>query len=117
MKFLLDANLPYSAKDVFQEFHTAIHVRDIGLSDAPDEKIISWAKSQKVVLITRDLDFSNILNFPPRRYYGIIVLRLPAFYSASEIKRVLAGFLDKVEIKHIPRSVIIVEEGRYRIRR
>lgn len=117
MKFLLDANIPHSAKDIFEKPHTAIHVRDIGLRDAPDEEIILWAKRHRAALITRDLDFGNILFFPPRDYCGIIILKLPSFYTAREIKRVLAQFLSEIRIREIPKSIIVVEEGRYRIRK
>ncbi|WP_165742048.1 DUF5615 family PIN-like protein [Candidatus Thiosymbion oneisti] len=39
MKFLLDANMPHSTLAVFREYgHTAKHVRDIGMGDAPDHR-------------------------------------------------------------------------------
>lgn len=117
MKFLLDANLPYSAKEVFASPHDAMHVRDLGLSAASDAVIIERAKKERAVLVTRDLDFANILRFPPRRYSGIVVLKIPSFYNAASIKRVLGEFLTKAKIESLPRSTVIVEEGRIRIRR
>src|SRR3989338_6982634 len=95
MKFLLDANLPYSAKELFAPKHEVFHVRDIGLANASDEKILVWAKTNGAILITRDLDFANIQRVPPENYHGIIVLRLPSFYVADHIKRVLAEFFSK----------------------
>jgi predicted nuclease of predicted toxin-antitoxin system len=117
MRFLLDANMPYSAKNLFLDPHSASHVRDIGLQDATDEDIIFWARKHKAVLVTRDFDFANILNFPPGENNGIIVLKIPNFYTASDIKRVLENFLKKVEFSSIPKSTIIVEETRFRIKR
>ena len=116
MKFLLDANIPYSAKEVFSG-HKIVHVRDLGLEQATDEKIISWAEKNQAALVSRDFDFANILNFPSAKYYGIIILRLPHFYIAREIKRVLNSFLKKVDMQEIHGSTIIVEEGRYRVRK
>lgn len=43
MKFLLDANIPYSAKLVFRRPYAAAHVRDIGLADAADNEILKRA--------------------------------------------------------------------------
>ncbi len=117
MKFLLDANLPYSAKAVFGSEHEAIHVQDVDLATAADIAILNWARKQKAILITRDLDFANILRVPPKSHFGILVLRLHSSYSAKEIKRVLGGFLSKTDSQSFPRSLIIVEEGRYRVRR
>lgn len=87
MKFLLDANIPYSAKEIFSNEYEVF------------------------------LDFANILNYPPKRYYGIVVLRLPYFYSAKNIKDALFKFINTVILNDIPKSIIIVEEGRYRIRK
>lgn len=117
MKFLLDSNLPYSAKDIFPKYHQVFHTRDLNLQHATDEVIISWAKKKKAGLITRDFDFANIINFPPGKYFGIIVLKLPYFYTASDIKRVLENFIPKMDDINIPKSTIIVEETRFRIRR
>jgi len=116
MKCLLDANLPFSAKEVFPDNFNVIHVRDIGLESASDSEIIFWAKKNKAVLFTRDLDFANILNFPPQKYAGIVVLRIPSFYSAKNIKALLKSFMVSIDSKQLKRSVIIVEVGRYRIR-
>lgn len=117
MLFLLDANLPYSAKEVFPKKHKVLHVRDLGIDTAADEKIIAWAKKNKAALVARDFDFANILNFPPSRYFGIIVLKVPYFYTASAIKRVLRNFILTINEKQIPKSTIIVEETRFRIRK
>ncbi len=117
MKFLLDANIPYSAKEIFARAYTVVHVRDVALAHAADEVIIRWAKRHKAALITRDLDFANILNFPPREYFGIVVLKLPYFYHARAIERVLGDFLSKVDMRTVPRATIIVEEGRIRIKK
>lgn len=115
MKFLLDANIPYSSKEIFGEEHIIFHVRDLSLQEASDEHIAKWAKENKAALVTRDFDFANILNFPPKEYFfGIVVLKIPYFYTASDIKRVLTDFIRKVVISTIPRSIIIVEEGRFR---
>lgn len=117
MKCLLDANLPFSAKEVFPAIFQVLHVRDLDLESASDLEIISWAKRNKAILFTRDLDFANILNFPPQKHEGIVVLRIPSFYSAKNIKSLLRGFLLSVDPKKLTKSVIIVEVGRFRIRR
>ncbi len=109
--------MPYSAKDLFEKPHEAFHVRDLDIQDSEDIDIISWAKQRKAALITRDFDFANILNFPPKDNAGIIVLKIPYFYTASDIKRVLNNFLQNIDFLTIPKSTIIVEETRFRIKK
>ena len=116
MAFLLDANIPYSAKEVFPKNTRVSHVRDIGLDRASDEEIIKWAKRKQAVLVTRDFDFANILHFPPKQYSGIVILKVPYFYSGEAIKRVLADFLSNTDEKSLAGHVVVVEEGRFRIR-
>lgn len=117
MLFLLDANMPYSAKDLFEKPHEAFHVRDLNIQNADDIDVIIWAKQHKAALVTRDFDFANILNFPPKSNAGIIVLKIPYFYTASDIKRVLYNFLHNIDFLSIPKSTIIVEETRFRIKK
>ncbi len=50
MKFLLDANIPYSTKVVFGTSDSVLHVRDIGLSHTSDEEILARARKEKAVL-------------------------------------------------------------------
>lgn len=109
--------MPYSAKDLFGKPHKVFHVKDINLQNAQDNDIISWAKQHKAALVTRDFDFANILNFPPKSNAGIIVLKVPYFYTASDIKRVLNNFLKKIDFAFIPSSIIIAEETRFRIKK
>jgi len=117
MKFLLDANIPYSAREIFGKNHNALHVKDLKLQNASDKEIIDWAKQNKAALISRDFDFANILNFPPKDYSGIIILKTPSFYTAFEIKRVLKNFIEEINSSLIPKSTIIVEETRFRIKK
>jgi predicted nuclease of predicted toxin-antitoxin system len=78
MRFLVDANMPRSTLVLLQSFgHAAEHVRDLGLGTAPDSQIAGHTRSIGAVLLTRDLDFSDIRHYPPVDYQGLIVMRLP----------------------------------------
>ena len=78
MRFLLDANMPRSAAGaVLGLGHEAVDVRDVGLGGADDLEIALYAKEHKLALVTRDFDFSDVRNYPPAEYPGIIVLQLP----------------------------------------
>ena len=63
MRFLLDANMPWSAAGAVQRLgHEAVDVRDIGLGGAEDSQIAAYAKGNGFALITRDFDFSDVRN-------------------------------------------------------
>ena len=117
MKFLLDANMPYSAKEVFGQSDYPIHVRDVGLSEASDDTILEYAQREDAIVVSRDLDFANIILHPINTHVGAIVLRVPSSFIAEQIKKVLAQFLAVVDVTILSRALTIVEPGQFRMRR
>jgi predicted nuclease of predicted toxin-antitoxin system len=76
MRFLVDANLPRSAFELFIKLgHATEFVRDIGMGAAPDGVVAARARETGAAIVTRDLDFSDIRQYPPSEYAGIMVLR------------------------------------------
>jgi predicted nuclease of predicted toxin-antitoxin system len=66
MRFLLDANIPRSAIAAVSRLgHQVEFARDIGLSAAPDTQVSQHARKTGAALVTRDLDFSDVRNYPP----------------------------------------------------
>ena len=118
MRFLIDADLPRSTAALLKQYdHEATDVRDIGLGGAKDKQIATYARSQGLCLITGDADFSNVRNYPPKQYSGIVVLRLPKISTASFILNLLEVFLKQEHIvTQIIGKLVIVEPGRVRIR-
>ena len=118
MRFLVDANLPHSTLPLLQSLgHRAEHVRDIGLGNAPDVQIAGHARRHGAVLLTRDLDFADIRNYPPPDYNGLIVLRVRDDALAWEIVNLLERFLHRTElVARIPGHLVILEEDRVRFR-
>ncbi|HBV01627.1 MAG TPA: hypothetical protein DEF00_04585 [Candidatus Taylorbacteria bacterium] len=115
MRILLDANIPYSAKEIF-EVNNIAHVRDVGLGSAADADIAKYALSSKSLLIIRDLDFANVILHPFKTHYGVVVLRVPSHFKAKHIVSLLKLFFSKVKEETIVRRLTILEPGRYRIR-
>jgi len=76
MRFKLDENLPYRAADTFVEAgHDADTVYDEDLAGQPDEVVLAAAVSEGRVLVTLDLDFSDLRAYPIGTHCGIVVLR------------------------------------------
>jgi predicted nuclease of predicted toxin-antitoxin system len=118
MRFLIDANLPRAVIAVVQTLgHQAEFARDIGLASATDEQIAKHALQYGAALLTRDLDFADIRRYPPDRYSGIVVLRLPDTAVAEEIAAAVKRFLSESGfIASLAGRLAIVEEDRVRFR-
>jgi len=64
VKFLVDNQLPSTlAKWLVSHGHEALHVLDVGLSEAKDKEICVYARENGLVLITKDEDFSRTATF------------------------------------------------------
>ncbi len=118
MRFFLDANLPISTTYIFEGLNLeAIHARKVGLGKATDDQIIKYALKNNSILVTKDMDFTNITKFPIKEHNGIIVLRLPNYFTASQINNSLRDFLISTKNKDLTNAITIVKLGRYRIRK
>jgi predicted nuclease of predicted toxin-antitoxin system len=118
MRFLIDANLPRAVIAVVQSLgHQAEFARDIGLASATDEQIAKHALQYSAALLTRDLDFADIRQYPPDQYSGIVVLRLPDIAVAEEIAAAVNRFLSVPGfIASLAGRLAIVEGDRVRFR-
>jgi hypothetical protein len=69
------------------------------------------------VLVTRDFDFSDIRNYPPSLYQGIVVLKLQEDATAKQVALLLASFAGREDwLKHLTGRLAIVETWRVRFR-
>jgi len=117
MKFLLDENIsPKTAHFLKELGYNAVHVRDVKLKGASDEKIFEYAKQYNFVSITVDRDFGNILDYPPGTHPGIIRLKI-RYMPSERVNSVLQNFLKELNIEDIRGNLAILEEDRYRLRK
>lgn len=76
MKLLFDENLSYKLAALLADsFPDSIHVRDIGLKAADDIEVWNYAKTNELIIVSKDSDMherSFILGYPPK----IIWIRL-----------------------------------------
>ncbi|MGA9099889.1 MAG: DUF5615 family PIN-like protein [Methanotrichaceae archaeon] len=115
LKFLLDADMPRSSAEVIRALGYDVRdVRDLGMRYADDRAIIEFAQKSGRVVVTRDLDFGSVLQYPD--HPGAIILRLPSEYTTRELNDILKNFLSSIEGQILQKAIIIVELGRYRRR-
>ena len=117
MQFKLDENLRSEVGELFrQRGYEVATVYDQGLRGREDHEIAEVCRSEGRILVSLDLDFSDIRMFPPENYPGLIVLRLRA-KGRSAVWNVLQGVLAHLDQEPIVGRLWIVDERRIRIRR
>jgi predicted nuclease of predicted toxin-antitoxin system len=115
LKIKLDENLGPSIARIFHDAdHDVCLVRDQGLSGKDDSVLIEVCRAEGRCLVTLDLDFAQILNFPPQRYPGIAILRLPEPMSRNDLYEAARTLLGALGSRDINRKLWIVSRGRIR---
>lgn len=117
MRCKIDENLPAEAADLLRagghECHT---VFDEQLGGEVDARVYDRCRREGRVLLTLDLDFSDIRSYPPHESPGIVVLRL-AEPDRDRVLRLVRQVLMAFDRDAVAQSLWIVEENRIRIRR
>lgn len=115
MNFLIDADSPYSLIGIFNKYgYKAVHVRQV-LGSATDEEIYNYAQDNGYIIVTRDLGFAEM--FLNKKGIGLILTRLPYYFTVDKINKVFDGFLKEINAKGLVNSIIVVELGRYRVKK
>ena len=119
MRFLVDEDLPRSVGELLRRYgHEAVDIRSAGLRGAGDAVVASYAQNHELCLLSADTGFADIRNYPPEKYSGVVVLRLPAKATSSTILTLLESLLLQSEIvNQLNGKLAIVEPGRVRIRK
>jgi predicted nuclease of predicted toxin-antitoxin system len=112
----LDENLGERGRQLLSHAgHDVATVLDQGLESAADEELIEVCETEKRCLVTLDLDFSNPFVFPPEKYAGLAVIRLPRRPTPDDLYVALQTLVDGLDQEPISGKLWIVE--RYRIRK
>lgn len=113
MKFLLDENVSETLSQSLRDAgFSVIHVSEVGLESALDEEIISFARKNKLIIITHDKDFGNLIRFPLQIHYGVILLRFRN-QRPSNVFPYLFEFLKQA--RNLKSRLVILREDGFRI--
>lgn len=116
LRIKIDENLPVGLEaDLRAAGHDAASVFAEGLSGTPDQNLLATCNAEGRVLITLDLDFSDLRAYPPEQHKGIIVLR-PTSQSVPDVRSLLGKLLPVLQTEAITHRLWIVEEKGIRIR-
>src|SRR5260370_15954311 len=116
MRFLADMGVDMAVVDWLRTLgHDAIHLREERLHRLPDKDVFAKGIAEKRVIITFDLDFGEILALSGEATVSVILFRLHNTRTPTVISRlsaVLAADADALA----KGAVIVVEDGRHRVR-
>ncbi len=116
VRFKLDENMPQSAQRVLLDAgHDVQTVLAQTLGGRSDFEVVAVCREERRVLVTFDLDFSDIRSYPPQTQSGIWILR-PVTQSVANTLSLLRGALGLLETESPNGRLWIVEHNRVRIR-
>lgn len=116
LRFKLDENLPgrveTTLRDLGNDVETAISE---GLAGAADPDLLAACTSEDRILITLDLDFSDIRSYPPGSHKGIWVLR-PAAQTFDGILELVFAGIRLTSVERTAGQLWVIDKTRVRIR-
>jgi predicted nuclease of predicted toxin-antitoxin system len=117
MRLKLDENLPaILVPDLVALGHDVDTAVDEGLGGHDDPSV--WAAAQEAgrVLLTQDLDFSDVRAFVPGTHHGLVLVRLRQRSRARMYARVLAAFKSD-DAASWDRCLVVIGDSKVRVRR
>jgi predicted nuclease of predicted toxin-antitoxin system len=115
MRIKLDENIDARLITPFKDTgHDAVTVQEQGLKGITDKELYELCRAEGYTLVTLDLDFSNLLRFPPEGTPGLVVLR-----GQNQLFSTMQGLVETLIdalVKESPLNKLwTVEPGRLRI--
>ena len=116
MRFKLDENLPIQVASILASHdHDASTVYSEGIAGSTDTTLATICVDEACVLVTLDLDFDDIKQYPPHLYPGLIVWRFKE-QSADHVAVICRQLVALLKIEAPTNRLGIVDEQRVRIR-
>lgn len=117
IKFLADECVGLPTIDLLRESgYSVITAKEANLRGKSDFEILKWAIKERRILVTEDIDFGNIILYPPKLHHGVILLRF-RHSSENEIHIILSILLKELKPTDFKKSLIIVDPEKYRLRK
>lgn len=117
MRLLIDECLSTRLRDMLANAgHDAVHLGDLDLLGAPDERVMTAAVEDDRVLVSADTDFGELLATSSASLPSVVLLRRSDRRPESQADVLIAN-LPAVEADLAAGAIIVILSDRLRIRR
>lgn len=117
MRFLVDANLsPVVAGALRDAGHDALHVADLGLVTADDDRILDAAAQDDRIILTADADFGALLAIGGLAKPSVVLLRSADHLGPPSQAALVLANLPQLAADLEAGAVASVSRGRARVR-
>jgi predicted nuclease of predicted toxin-antitoxin system len=119
LRFLADHCVSNSTVQTLREAnHEVLRLRDVLPVESSDTIVITKAQEIEAILLSLNGDFADIVNYPPKKYKGIVALQMR---NRPEIlpklmARLIAYLNVHATMDHYRGKLLVVEVDRIRIR-
>jgi predicted nuclease of predicted toxin-antitoxin system len=117
MRFLADMGVSLRVVSWLRGLgHDVVHLRDEGLQRLPNGDIFQKGFAEQRIVLTFDLDFGEILAESAGKIVSVVLFRLRDPRTEVVIQR-LETVLDQVSAELLQGAIVVVEDGRLRVRK
>lgn len=117
MKIKIDENLPQALARILNNLgHEAHTVVQEGLAGRDDQAVWVAAQQEERLLLTQDMDFSDLRRFAPGSHAGIVLLRLNQ-PSRKRFRRRIEEVFQTENVELWARCVVVISDRRVRVRK
>ncbi|MBA3028256.1 MAG: hypothetical protein FP816_05480 [Desulfobacteraceae bacterium] len=115
-KILTDENVsPKVVKFLRDIGLDVLDVKEQNLHGSEDETLLAMALKEQRIIMSHDSDFGTLAINQGKKFHGIIFLRLKSPKPDNAINALNQLFAGDLELQ--PATILVLEEGRVRIRR
>lgn len=116
MKIKIDENLPLESAIILKNAGYDVHtINDEGIVGCSDDVVFSACIKEGRVLITLDMDFTDIRRYLTEQSPGIVVFRT-RYQDKHTVLRTIELLIEEFANEEVIGKLWIVEDGRIRIR-
>src|SRR5260370_8695809 len=112
LRFLADHCVSNSTTQTIREAnHEVLRLRDVLPVESSDAIVIAKAQEIDAILLSLNGDFSHIVNYPPKKYKGIVAMQM---HNHPEIlPKLIARLTPYLKVHttmaHYPENLLVVE--------
>jgi predicted nuclease of predicted toxin-antitoxin system len=116
MKLKLDENLSHHLKPILIGLgHDVLTVADENLLSRPDVEVAACAAREGRILLTLDVAFADLRQYPPGSHPGIVLFR-PVSLGPLSVNRFVERFIRSTDLSILSGCVAVVEPQGVRVR-